>query len=358
MAKGQGRSSGQGVKLLYIRDYLYQYATKEHPKNANAICDYLMTKGIDASPKTIYNDILRLQIDFGVPVEYNASKWGYYITEPEFQPHELRLLVDCVQAAAFITQDEAHAITNKIKKLSNVYERESLERPSAVKNRIFRAEDSVVRKADIIHKAIAKGKKISFRYFTYIAARSTHKAYYIIDEASDIFVISPRRLIWDNGEYFLERYYNDDYWFPNFEVARMSDVKLLSVDIDPREPKEVKENIERFNANKAKYETMLHGPEHAITIRFRNDCARTVLEAFGNETIMIPLDEHHFTITVKERCHTDFYAWLSQFGCYAKIISPQYAVDGFMSFLEDYTHLYKKDVEPLYTLSQEELEAL
>ena len=69
MAKGQGRSSGQGVKLLYIRDYLYHYATKEHPKNAKAICDYLMTKGIDASPKTIYNDILRLQIDFGVPVE-------------------------------------------------------------------------------------------------------------------------------------------------------------------------------------------------------------------------------------------------------------------------------------------------
>ena len=99
MAKGQGRSSGQGVKLLYIRDYLYNYATKEHPKNANAICDYLMTKGIDASPKTIYNDILRLQIDFGVPVEYNASKWGYYITEPEFEPHELRLMVDSIQAS-------------------------------------------------------------------------------------------------------------------------------------------------------------------------------------------------------------------------------------------------------------------
>ena len=54
MAKGQGRSSGQGVKLLYIRDYLYQYATKEHPKNANAICDYLMqevTELADALPE-------------------------------------------------------------------------------------------------------------------------------------------------------------------------------------------------------------------------------------------------------------------------------------------------------------------
>ena len=29
-----GRSSGQGVKLLYIRDFLYAHATKEHPQNA------------------------------------------------------------------------------------------------------------------------------------------------------------------------------------------------------------------------------------------------------------------------------------------------------------------------------------
>ena len=36
-----GRSSGQGVKLLYIRDYLYRHATKEHPQNANAIQSFL-----------------------------------------------------------------------------------------------------------------------------------------------------------------------------------------------------------------------------------------------------------------------------------------------------------------------------
>ena len=49
MAKGQGRSSEQGVKLLYIRDYLHQYADKEHPKSANDIIQYLASKGIKAS---------------------------------------------------------------------------------------------------------------------------------------------------------------------------------------------------------------------------------------------------------------------------------------------------------------------
>ena len=43
-----GRSSGQGVKLLYIRDFLYAHATKEHPQNANRIQAYLAKQGIEA----------------------------------------------------------------------------------------------------------------------------------------------------------------------------------------------------------------------------------------------------------------------------------------------------------------------
>ena len=122
MAQGQGRSSKQGVKLLYIRDYLYTYTNKEHPKNANHIVEYLASKGIDATPKTIYNDILRLQIDFGVPVEYNPKKWGYYITKPQFEPYELRLMVDSNQpfgrnASAQIGMKECRQATAFLVKL-------------------------------------------------------------------------------------------------------------------------------------------------------------------------------------------------------------------------------------------------
>ena len=67
MAEGQGRSSNQGVKLLYIRDYLHKYTNKEHPKSAKDIIEYLASKGIKAERKTIYNDILRLQMDFQAP---------------------------------------------------------------------------------------------------------------------------------------------------------------------------------------------------------------------------------------------------------------------------------------------------
>ena len=35
------RTAGQGLKLLLIRDYLYNEASKEHPKNATQIQEFL-----------------------------------------------------------------------------------------------------------------------------------------------------------------------------------------------------------------------------------------------------------------------------------------------------------------------------
>ena len=74
MAEGQGRSSNQGVKLLYIRDYLRKYTDKEHPKSATDIKEFLASKGIKADRKTIYNDILRLQMDNGAGKPHTQSK--------------------------------------------------------------------------------------------------------------------------------------------------------------------------------------------------------------------------------------------------------------------------------------------
>lgn len=53
MAEGQGRSSGQGVKLLYIRDYLRKHTNKEHPKSVKEIIKHLASKGISVERKTI-----------------------------------------------------------------------------------------------------------------------------------------------------------------------------------------------------------------------------------------------------------------------------------------------------------------
>ena len=126
MAEGQGRSSNQGVKLLYIRDYLHKHTNKEHPKSAKEICEYLASKGIKADRKTIYNDIFRLQVDFQEPIEYNPKKWGYYVSKPDFDAYEIRLLFDSIQMSHRLTSEETYLMMEKVLGLINIYDREKL----------------------------------------------------------------------------------------------------------------------------------------------------------------------------------------------------------------------------------------
>ena len=60
MAQGQGRSSKQGVKLLYIRDYLYTHTNKDNPKNAKDMVKYLASKGI------VCEDIEEIGVSAGI----------------------------------------------------------------------------------------------------------------------------------------------------------------------------------------------------------------------------------------------------------------------------------------------------
>ena len=337
MAQGQGRSSGQGVKLLYIRDYLYQHATKEHPKNANAICDYLMTKGIDASPKTIYNDILRLQIDFGVPVEYNPKKWGYYITTPEFEPHELRLMVDSIQASKFITQTEARTISQKIVKLADVYTKESLTRNAFVSGRVRSMNDSVVKDSDRIHRAIAENRKIGFTYFHYTPNKDNPKQY---SKKGDLYIVSPYALLWDNGNYYLYAYITEKDEFRTFRIDRM---ERITNPLPDKRDGEKAFKATNITGQEFKVFQQYHGEQTRVRIRFSNHLADSVIDQFGKDTMLIPIDEKHFTATLPVELSPPFFAWVATFGRAAKILWPQLAIDEMKKFIERVSDMYKEE---------------
>lgn len=338
MAQGQGRSSGQGVKLLYIRDYLYHHATKDHPKNANDICDYLLTKEIEASPKTIYNDITRLKYDFGVPVEYDPKKWGYYITKPEFEPYELRLMVDSIQASKFITQTEARTITQKITKLADTYTRPSLtERHAFVADRVRSMNDSVVQEADRIHRAIAENRKIGFRYFHYTPNKEKPKQY---SKKGDLYIVSPYGLLWDNGNYYLYAYITEKNEFRTFRIDRM---ERITNPLPEKRDGEAEFSKDRITNQEFRVFQQYHGEKCRVRVRFINRLADAVIDQFGKDTMLIPIDENHFTATLPVELSPPFYAWVATFGRGAKILTPASAIDGMRAFIEKVSDMYKDE---------------
>ena len=334
-----GRSSGQGVKLLYIRDFLYAHATKEHPQNANDIQKFLAKHSIEASTKTIYNDILRLQEDFGVPVVYDAKRWGYYITKPEFKPYELRLVVDSIQSSKFITQTEAQTISQKIIKLADVYTRPSLtDRHAWVYGRVRSGNEDVVREADRIHSAIANNRKIRFRYFHYTPNRADPRKY---SKNGDFYTVSPYAMLWDNGNYYLYAYTDKG----NFRTFRIDRMERISQPLQEEREGEREFHAEAITAREYKVFQMYHGDKAKVRVRFSNHLADAVIDQFGKNVVLVPEDEKHFTTTLPVEMSPPFFAWIATFGRAAKILSPAAAVDKMREFIGRCADMYKDDGE-------------
>ena len=103
-----------GIRLLLLKEYLEANAGKNRIVSRQQMEKYLLNQGSPIEKKTLYNDLNALKDYCGMLIEYDQSKKGYRLLNPPFEPHELRLLVDGVQSAKFITAEKARKITSKI----------------------------------------------------------------------------------------------------------------------------------------------------------------------------------------------------------------------------------------------------
>ena len=108
------RAANQKLKCLYLWQFLLQNTDEEHPATIPQMIEYLARHDIPAERKSLYDDIEALR-QCGLDVEYRkAQGGGYYVASREFQLPELKLLVDAVQAAPFLTQKKSMELIGKL----------------------------------------------------------------------------------------------------------------------------------------------------------------------------------------------------------------------------------------------------
>ena len=331
MAEGQGRSSNQGVKLLYIRDYLRKYTDKEHPKSATDIKEFLASKGIKADRKTIYNDILRLQMDFQEPIEYNKQKWGYYITQPQFTAKELRMLVDCVQLSSLITKEESCDLVEKILGLGTVYSKENLEKNTRKRTDINKPESSVFQNIETINEAISHRKKIRFRFVFPTLERDTSNN----SVSDELIIVNPKYIRSVNGYYYLvvspDERHDHNY---GVSIDRMADIKILSLDIENLPAREFSSEVYRSPLVEREEYTFDPNREYAVTILFHKADIKKVKRRFGNEIVLIPYDDDNMMLTIHTQLSFSFFRTILDFGEHAKILSPKEAIGEFFEYIK------------------------
>ena len=216
------------VKLLYVLDFLKAYSDEEHPVTAAKIMDFLKERSIESGRKAIYDDINAL-CAYGLDVSRAyAAKDGFFLAEREFEVAEIRLLLDAVASAPFITEKKTRELSKKLLAFLSVHQSNEVAPQLHIDTRLKFKNEQIYYIIDAVNRAIAQNKKIAFTYCHYKIEDNQA----VLKKDRD-FVISPYALVWANDRYYLVGNYEKYDNLSNYRLDRMKMAQITQESARP-----------------------------------------------------------------------------------------------------------------------------
>lgn len=329
MAKG----NNQKLKIVYLMKILLEKTDETHSITMPEIISSLKNYGISAERKSIYSDIENLRL-FGMDIigEQRERTFYYHVGSRQFELAELKLLVDSVQSAKFITAKKSNELIKKIEGFASKYETSQLQRQVYVAERIKTMNESIYYNVDKIHTAIGANSKITFQYFQW----DVHKKM-VMRKDGALYEVSPWALSWDDENYYLIAFDSNEDKIKHFRVD-----KMLHIDVK-NEQREGKEKFKEFNMAVYARKTfgMFGGEEQKVKLLCENSFAGVMIDRFGKDVFLIPTDETHFTVNVNVAVSRQFLAWVIALGEGVKIVEPESVVRQMREEVERLMRQYK-----------------
>ena len=313
------RGANNKLKLYRLAQIMLEKTDAEHYLTLAEIMEALQAYEIAPDRKTLYADLKDLgQLGIEVEGEPIGNKYHYHVVERTFELPELKLLVDAIQSSKFITERKTNALIKKLETLVSKYDARKLQRQVYVSGRIKTMNESIYYTVDTIHHAISENKKIRFQYFQWNVKKEME-----LRHDGAYYHISPWGLSWDDENYYLVGYDSKAQTIKHFRVDKMLRIQLSE---EEREGKEYFKKLDMADYAKKSF-GMFGGKEQSVKLLVENSLAGVIIDRFGKNLIMIPVDENHFTVHVDVRVSGPFLGWIISLGNGVKILGPEDVVD-------------------------------
>ena len=326
------------MKLLYIKEFLEKNSDEDHPVSVDDINAMLLSKDITCERKSIYSDVKTLK-EYGMDIlSVRQPKAGYSVCSRDFELPELRLLIDAVQAANFITPKKTKELIKKIGTLCSVAQARMLEKQVYIEKRHKCSNEEIYYNIDIINRAIQSGKRISFIYQKRQLDTAENKV--VIEEKE--FSVSPYAMIWSNDHYYLianNQKYNN---LMHTRIDRMKKVEILEE--KARKFSEVSPYKSYFDSAdySGKIFNMFSGDTQALELLCDNSMLEEIIDRFGTTALIrTGDDETRFLLNTKCVVSEGLVSWIMQFGGRIEVIEPASLREQVKSRAKEIADLYK-----------------
>jgi predicted DNA-binding transcriptional regulator YafY len=321
------------TKILALQQILFEETDEDHKLSVTELIEKLKLSLATDDPidkKSIKRYIDSLN-ESGFEIIQEEEKFGKIVYSHQsrlFETYELRMLVDAILAARFVTEEQAINIIKKLNQLTSTHIAKTLPSPIKYNKSMSHIYHLTKVYIDQLHRAIESRNVITFKYGKYTIDRT-----FELSRNGQEYVYHPYGLIWNQGFYYLIGQKENKEGLSNYRVDRMRDVQVTE---------------QRFKSKEYHIDEYLHTNFHMfsgqgewVEIEFNDKyLINPMIDKFGLDADFKKVDENTFRLKTKAIVGEGFYNWLRSWGSKAKIISPPSLVHQMKEEVEKMNNLY------------------
>ena len=281
----------------------------------------------------VRDDVAALEESIVFPVSALQEKVGmpkhYYYDGRPFEIHELRLLMDAISAAKFISGNETERLLMKIRKLTSQRLAKQLTNELHVAEPSTQDATDIVATVQLLHEAIHDKRIVAFQYGRY----GTELHFHLSNEGQD-YLVHPLGLIWNNDRYYLVAYFTAADEVRQYRVDRMRTVRVQDEQFVPDPYFDLREYTRKMFH-------MFGGELISLEARFADKLINVVIDRFGLDANIQDNKDGTFLLKAQVAMSEGLVRWLFRWGGDVKIIHPQKLVGRIKEEVEKmYKHYY------------------
>lgn len=313
-------------RLLRIIQILRECTDEEHPIRTTELIRRLEKAGIPTERKTIYR-VMETLMDNGFDiVSTRVPEPGYFLASRDFEKVEIRLLIDAVLAASFVTQKKTDVLVKKLLGLVSIHQAKELRDRIFIDNRVKSTNEYIYFALDRISTAIEQNKQISLTY----TKGSTAKRH----------VLSPYAMVWNKDKFYLVGNKAEYDNLLHMRLDKISDVELTERPSRPFREVSPYQNFFDSADYVSKHINMFGGETEAVELLCTERGYELLTDQFEPGTTL--RREDGIYVRVNGTTGQGMVGFLAQCGKEIRVLSPIGLAERVVSHAREMLALYEK----------------
>ena len=335
------KSDNQKGKLFALYRILHDYTDENNGLSMAEIITKLESDyAIIAERRSIASDLAVLETVFHIEVEARKrDTTRYHLKTRPFSFSDVMSLTNSIQANNVLTGLEVRALIEKLKTFCSNEQAKQIQIQANLTDSIQGITIEMREKIDMIQSAISEDVYITFSYPNYYLD-GTMPFYYEKRHS-----VKPLSILHTDGKHYLfgRNFYSEKSNFYYYKIEKM---ESMSVSYPYKMKQKDKEELEKIRAENHDWEAypIYDGWSWSleeVSMRFSNKLLEAVIDRFGLDVKINPIDDNHFRVVHKVVISTEFFGWLFSMGTGARLLSPLQVTQKFKKWLKDVHELYQ-----------------